>query len=209
MATDKAIALGINALKVAFPNYNPDGVATATLWASVLADMPDNTLDAAILALITEKRQFAPSIGEIRAAAMDLHAKAAGIPDAYQAYEEVINMPASMQRKRAEEGPEGFVIHVADLVFTHPIVEATARRLGWPKQFPTENPGVDRGQFTKAYEAEIARTLSDSGRLPALQEYINERRAEFGIGAMPAISDQIKGITKKLTYDAAGQMRAK
>jgi hypothetical protein len=91
------ITQGINLLKVAFPNYQPDVKGTAELWTAVLGDLPGETLKAAILQCLTEHgRAFAPSIGEIRGAALRLNAKASGIPEAWQAYEEVRKMSADM-----------------------------------------------------------------------------------------------------------------
>lgn len=197
MPNANEIAACINMLKVAFPNYQPDITATADLWKAVFSDMDGAALKSAVLVCLTEKRAFAPSVGEIRAAALDLHARAAGIPDAWAAYDEVCKMPASMERSDliVENGKN--IIEYTPLKFSHPIVEQTARHLGWPKSFPTDNPGVDRGQFSKAYTDEVGRVMSDAGRLPIIQKYIESKRAELRGGA-PALSTTA-GLTKKLT----------
>lgn len=188
MANQSDIASCIHLVCAAFPNYSPDVKATAELWTLVLGDLPADTLKAATLAATMPGtgRQFAPSADEIRTKAAELHALAAGIPDAYRAYEEVEKMPADMtSRKVVEENGENIIYEKA-LQFTHPIVESVARSLGWPKTFPTENPGVDRGQFRQAYETEVRRVMGDAGRLPLLQDYIEGKRAEL-TGKTPAL----------------------
>ena len=186
MSTPHEIAEGINLLKVAYPNYQPDVKRTADLWLLVLGDLPGETLKAAILERVTELgRAFAPSVGEIREAAIRLNALAAGIPDAYRAYDEVVNMPADMlERELVEENGQNFIL-TKKLKFSHPLVETVATLIGWPKTFPTDMPAADRSQFVKAYEAELARSLSDGARLPKIKQYI----AEAGNGrALPEIA---------------------
>lgn len=197
MASRKGIIGGINALIVAFPNYNPELEKTAALWEKLLPDLDDEALEAGILSCLTEKRAFAPSVGEIRAAAVELHVRAAGIPDWPIAYEEVCKMPGSMEYMHVtDEYDEDnrVIIDVHKLTFTHPVVEAVARQLGWPKSFPTDNPGVDRGQFRQAYEAEVSRVASNTARLPALQKYIDSKQAALQGGA-PLLA---AGLAKKL-----------
>lgn len=185
----------LNMLCVAFPNYQPNVDATLALWKIVFEDMAGETLKAAVLQCLTQNRAFAPSAGEIRAAAMELHAKASGIPDAYFAYDEVCKMPADMKLKRAVEEDGKWFMDVHELVFTHPLVEKVARLMGWPKTFPTDMPAADRSQFVKAYDAELVRYMADAGRLPAVQKYIEDKGADLR-GNAPAL---MSAITKKLT----------
>lgn len=184
MADAKDIANAIAACKAAFPNFNPDPAKTPEMWLLTLKDLDSATLQIALLALITEPgRVFAPSIGEIRGAVLDLNAKAQDIPSAWQAYEEVVKMPPSMMGSRVihEEGRN--VIERWELKFSHPLVEEIGRRLGWPKDFPTSNPGVDRAQFTKAYDTELARVLEDASRLKAITDHIEKLRGQYQIEA--------------------------
>lgn len=193
MAKLTEIAACVNMLKVSFPNYQPDVKATCDLWELAFSDMEGETLKASILACITEDRAFAPSVGEIRAAGMKLHAKASGIPDAYQAYDEVIKMPSSMERTEVmddyDPATNTATINVYTLKFTHPLIESVARMIGWPDTFPTNMPGVDRAQFVKAYEAEFARVMADAGRLKFLNDYVESKRPELA-GKMPALITQ-------------------
>ena len=183
MATQVDLVQALDKLKSAYPNYQPDIALTLNLWKELFADIPGETLQAAILACLTEPRAFAPSAGEIRSKALELNARAAGIPDAYRAFEEVCNMPVNMVTATviSEDGKN--VIEYRPLTFSHPLVETVARMIGWPTRFPTDNPGVDRGQFRQAYDAELARYMADAGRLPMLTGYIESKRPQLAGGA--------------------------
>lgn len=195
MANQLEMVECLNMLCVAFPNYQPNVESILALWKTIFFDMQGETLKAAILVCLTEKRAFAPSAGEIRTAAMELHARASGIPDAYTAYAETVAMPADMTLTRAVKEGGQWYIDKHPLVFTHPIVEKTARLMGWPKTFPTDMPAADRSQFVKAYDLELSLYMADHGRLPAIQQYIESKRPELQ-GNAPAL---VAGITKKLT----------
>lgn len=191
MAKLTEIAACVNMLKVSFPNYQPDVKATCDLWELAFSDMEGETLKASILACITEDRAFAPSVGEIRTAGMKLHAKASGIPDAHQAYDEVVNKPTQGEVcgpfERIDEHEWGYPR--LPIPFSHPLVESVARMIGWPDTFPTNMPGVDRAQFIKAYEAEFSRVMADAGRLKFLNDYVESKRPELA-GKMPALITQ-------------------
>ena len=191
MSTLPEIAQGINLLKIAFPNYQPDVKQTAELWYSVLGDLPGDTLKAAILeCLVGASRQFAPSIGEIRGQALRLNAIAAGIPEAWTAFSEVCRMPRDMiDRELIVEDGQNIILERA-LKFSHPLVEDVARKLGWPKSFPSDMPAADRSQFIKAYDAELLHALESAGRLKVVSDYIDSRR-QMGADAL--------ALTVKLT----------
>lgn len=197
MLSPSEIILGIGMLKVAFPNYLPDMRPTAELWSSLLGDLPWETLQAAILQCLVEPRQFAPSIGEIRGAALKLNAKAAGIPDALQAYSEVCNMPGDMSKRRTFEEAGTYYVEVRELKFSHPLVEMVARMLGWPKSFPTDMPAADRSQFIKAYDAELSKQLDEAGRLKIVSDYIKKRRDLMGGDALALAANVTRQLEGK------------
>lgn len=195
MASQVEIIQCIDKLKSGYPNYQPDISKTADLWKELFVDVSGETLKSAILACMAESGDFAPSAGTIRGKAQELNARAAGIPDAYQAYDEVCRMPASMESLSVVvENGQNFIEH-APLKFTHPLVETVARLLGWPKDFPTDLPGVDRGQWVRAYDAELSRYMAEAGRHPALTDYIERKRADLE-GKAPAL---LSGLTQQLT----------
>jgi hypothetical protein len=202
MANAGDIANVIAALKALFPNYSPDIIRadgkpgkTPEMLLAILGDLDRDTLQAATLSLASEPgRAFAPSAGEIRGEALKLRAIAAGIPEAWRAYEEVVNMPADMKRRELVTENQQNFINIYNREFSHPIVESVARMIGWPDTFPTDMPGVDRAQFVKAYDAEVSRTMQDAGRLPLVTQYIENKRAQLE-GKSPAL---IQNITKRL-----------
>ncbi len=197
MLSPSEIIMGIGMLKVAFPNYLPDMRPTAELWSALLGDLPWDTLKAAIMQNLAEPRQFAPSIGEIRQSALRLNAKAAGIPDALQAYSEVCNMPSDMSRRRTFEEAGTYYVEVRELKFSHPLVESVARLLGWPKSFPTDMPAADRSQFIKAYDAELSRQMDEAGRLKLVSDYINNRREMMGGDALALAANVTRQLEGK------------
>jgi hypothetical protein len=201
MSTKADMASLIALFKASFPNYNPDVRITGEIFMQTLADIPGDTLKAAALACVAEfGRQFAPSIGEIRQMAVKLNAEAAGIPDAQSAYAEVVAMPSSMERREAtdERNEQGaIIINVHILQFSHPFVEQVAALIGWPRTFPTDEPGVDRAQFVKFYEVQLNKQLAMAGRLPALTEYVKAKQGDMA-GTLPGV----RALTRQL--EAAG-----
>lgn len=171
----------IAALKAFYPNYSPpDPGQTAVMLMQILGDLPPETLQAAVLKLCADNRAFAPSAGEIRHTALMLNAKAAGIPEAWQAFEETCKMPADMTKRELIQEHGEHVILERPLKFSHPLVESVARMMGWPATFPTDMPAADRSQFIKAYDSELSRALDDAGRLKIVADYIDKRRVMGG-----------------------------
>jgi len=194
MAKISDIANVISGLKAFYPNYNPpDPGQTAVMLMQIIGDLPVETLQAAVVTLCAENRQFAPSAGEIRQAALKLNARAAGIPEAWQAFEEVCRMPADRtSRELIQENGQNIILEKT-LKFSHPLVESVAITMGWPHTFPTDLPAADRSQFIKAYESEMARVMGDAGRLKLVSDYIDKRR-ELGADALSLTAN----LTKQL-----------
>lgn len=199
MAALSEIAQGINLLKIAFPNYQPDIKQTAELWTAVLGDLPGDTLKAAILeCLVGANRQFAPTIGEIRGQALRLNAIAAGIPEGWTAFGEVCKMPRDMiDRELVIENGQNIILE-RELHFSHPLVEDVARKMGWPKSFPTDMPAADRAQFIKAYDAELFHALESAGRIKVVSDYIDSRR-QMGADGLSLTAN----LTKRLEVSHA------
>lgn len=197
------IANVIAALKATYPNYTPsDPTKTAEMFLAILGDLEPDALNTAVLSLAASGREFAPSAGQIRQEAIRLNACAAGIPEDWKAYEEVVNMPAGMIKRRVIE-PEGgngwATIEETQLRFSHPLVESVARMIGWPNSFPTDEPGVDRSQFIRAYKAEVERAMQNSSRPRMIQEYIDAKSLETR-GTIPALAQ----VTRQLEAHHAG-----
>jgi hypothetical protein len=167
-------------MKLAFPNYNPDITSkpcTADVLFDLLEDMPVETLQAAIKTCCSEPgRQFAPSAGEIRGAAINLHMKASGVPAAGEAWQEVLT-----QIRR--HGCRG------DITFSNPVVEKAAKCIGLIEIGMTEDIMPVRAHFLKIYADLLNRAISDAAQLPVITEYIESHKL---------ISGEIKQLTDTL-----------
>lgn len=198
MANPTDIISCVNLLKTAFPNYQPDIDATCDLWKTIFSDMEGATLKAAIVACLTENRAFAPSVGEIRNAAVKLHVAAVGYKSAIEAYDEVMSMPDTMERVQVVEHPgKDAEIVYTKIKFSHPVIETVARSMGWPGKFSSGNPGTDRAQFTRLYEEELTRISTDATRLPILKKYIDDLRPQLAGKTPVLVSDLTKKLEKK------------
>jgi len=136
-----------------YPNWKVTDF-TNEVYFQDLRDIPSDLLELAAQYCRTSQardQRFAPSAGEIRAAASVLHSKALGIPSALEAWQEVCNAPKPY--------PADYIIYrngerIENPVYqwSHALVEKTARQFGWP-DFPTfENESAERAQFFKQYE---------------------------------------------------------
>lgn len=203
MASRATIANIISAMKAAYPNYNPDPAKTPEMFLAGLQDLPDDLVTAASQSKIFESgRAFAPSVGEIRGEAFRLQAQAAGIPDAWQAYEEAINKPTKGEKcgefQRLLDGSYGYPRKPVE--WSHPLVERVAYLMGWPKSFPSQEAGIDRAHFIKAYEAEQGRLLSYASQLPMVRQYVEARRIELqGNPTMGFLATVAKMLDRKST----------
>jgi hypothetical protein len=188
MSTRKDIAEVIGYLKLAFPNYSPDvtsPVNTVDVMFDLLGDVPAETLKLAVRAACAEPgRAFAPAVGEIREAAIKLSVSALGIPNEFEAWAEVCKMPKDRLRSRIEVDANGkmvtnengaVIILEEKLKWSHALIEKTALLMGWP-DFPSEDESLDRAHFFQAYRAEVSRMMESAGELPAIREYVLERR---------------------------------
>jgi hypothetical protein len=194
MSERKDIAAIQARLIASFPNYHPADIElVSTVWLEILADLPADLLKIAVLQYSSENHDFAPSAGTVRDYAMRIQVKSAGIPDAYQAYDEVCKMPADMTRREWKVENEQNIIYEYRVSWSHQIVEQVANTLGWPKRFPTSEPGVDRAQFIKSYDTQLSRQLTDAARLPVVERYIEQSKQN----TLPGINQLSKRLEMK------------
>src|SRR5512136_1473043 len=100
MATAQDIAQIIKILRTAFPNYHPDPNSTPELLFQLLHDLPTDLLKVAVLETCVQPgRAFAPRVGEIREAVIKLQVRIQNIPDEYEAWGELRDMPKDMLHK--------------------------------------------------------------------------------------------------------------
>lgn len=183
MCSIMGVARCLDKLKQArYHNYNLSTQETegvADLWMEILIDVDDQTLMAATLLWISEDHAFGPSVGEVRGAAVRLMVKSSGIPDPYQAYEEVVKKPTKGEKigglQVLGDGTWGYPRKPVE--FSSPVVEAVAYMMGWPDKFPTDNPVADRAQFSKAYEQESRRSIENATCHPVIRDHVDSRKS--------------------------------
>lgn len=183
MSTLKDVSKVLLFISAAYSNFSPNDF-TPQVFLQILGDLPAELLEAAVMKCLGEARPFAPSPGEIRAAAMHLQAQSQGVPSAAAAYAEAANMPAN-QTKLLGVAQDG-VIEYARIRWSHPFVERIAKMVGWLSSFPSDNPTADRAQFLKIYDSELQKELQSAYQLPAVEKYLS------------AAQNGIKQLTEKL-----------
>ena len=209
MSMRKDIAEMIGYMKLAFPNYAPDvtsPINTVDVLFDLLGDFPAETLRLAVRAACAEAgRAFAPAAGEIREMAIRLSISALGIPNEFEAWAEVCKMPKDMLRIRIELDKNGnmitnekgaVLIHEERLHWSHELVGRAALLMGWP-DFPGEDESLDRAHFFQAYRAEISRLMENEGELPAVRQFIEERRRNAPI----TLGQELKKLEARIPHE--------
>jgi hypothetical protein len=190
MADEKDIAGVVAMLGAAYPNFSPTE-HTVEVYFQTLRDLPSELLRTAALHAISEAgRKFAPSVGELRAAAAEIQRRAANIPSSYQAWQEV--MQAIREIGSYRPAPE----------FSHALVDESVRALGWRNLCMSENAAADRARFIAAYEQLEQRLEVERMMLPAVRAYIEARG-----GQLPAPAAHIEALAESLSK-SAGRRRS-
>lgn len=174
MATKSEIAKIVDMLIDAYPKFDLRP-GTLETYYKLLKDLPSELLEGAALECTT-KRDFFPSVHELRLAATQIKRQALKIPTAYQAWNDLIRSgdgETTTLNKTADSSYE--IIH-DKYKFLHPLVEHVGRMLGYPKHFPGENIVADRAHYYRAYEDELQNLLDLEVQLPEVKEYINQKR---------------------------------
>lgn len=189
MASRKTIAEIIAIISSAYPRFSVDQ-STVDVWISFVADIPDDLLKASVCRFISSAdHPFPPSIPEIRAQATDIRREVVGVPTAFEAWEEVINMPAPRTTRLMRDG---VWVEPEDAVWKNEVVGIVAARLGWPKRFPTGSDEMaDRAHFVKAYESEVRKRLQTETQVPLVTKYIEQEKSKRLL--------DVTGEMKKLT----------
>jgi hypothetical protein len=170
MSDIKTIASMLKEIAAAYPAWKADE-DTIKVWTVYLVDMPDDLLVTAVRKFISSSgHAFAPSIPEIRAMAADIKRQTAGIPTAYEAWEDLLAAGSGVKR-RLTEGNE--IVH-ENYTFKHPMVKHVAEQLGWPARFPggTDQEMADRSHFIKAYDQAVGAMIKAETQLTQVTNYI-------------------------------------
>lgn len=129
--------------------------ATAKVWLETLADLDAKHVELAARRLMAEARPFMPSVGELRAAALEVADPQPPIPDADEALAELFG---EIRRVGWNGTPS----------LSPPVAAAVAAVGGWWEVCCSE-PAVLRRHFADAYKATRARCQRerDTAQLPA------------------------------------------
>ena len=169
---DNEIVKILGVLAAAYPRFNLTE-QTITAYTTFLRDMDAASLQAAAAQCATT-RDFFPSVHELRQAVAELERKAAGLPTAYEAYEDACDAHKPYTLCGYDEN-HVYGERLIEYKWLHSLVERVARQLGWPGDFPGDTPGVDRAHFVKAWEMAVTEKQQDSLMLPAVRDYIEKR----------------------------------
>jgi hypothetical protein len=174
MASNDEVAKILAMLAASYPRFQLTR-ETIAAYVQLLGDIPTHALKAAAMQCATSGTFF-PSVHELRQAVADLQRNARGIPSAFEAWYDVSNGPKAETLKGLEEEGGKFYITTHTREWSHPLVERVAKLLGWPTEFPGDNPVADRAHFFKAYDSLLAEEMSSAVRHPAIQGYIDSEK---------------------------------
>jgi len=156
-ATFKAV---MAVLASTYPNFKL-GPGTLDAYYTVLGDLDADMLKAATLHIAATSKWF-PAASEIRAAAFSLVEQSEGVPDAYEAWTQVLSEIGRVGRSGRPN-------------WTHEAVGATVQAIGgWGYLCMSENMVADRARFVEAYGMMVNRERERVRMLPAVQAQIGK-----------------------------------
>lgn len=168
--SENAVFKCFKILVAAYPGTSIDD-STGKLYARLLADLPDDILEAAVLDHISRSIWF-PKVAELRSACAELmHGTGRYAPDAYSAWAEVSQ--AIPQYGSWRRPP-----------FSHPLIEQTVDAMGWRNLCLSTNQTSDRMRFVEAFDIYKSRQLDDAVTLPQIAALTERFRLPAGINKM-------------------------
>jgi len=157
MSNGNNLAKCIGLLMAAYPRQEfPE--PSQRLYARMLADIPGDLLEAAIMDIIS-KKTFLPSISEIREAAAGLVEKSAGQVSAVEAWAHVCKQITRVGRYGSPDFDD----------ITRRAVEAVG---GWRELCNSENAVADRARFYQAYDQLASSGRGDAMMLPGVRALV-------------------------------------
>lgn len=152
MVTQEEITRLLAVIAAAYPAFKVENVVQVKIWYESLKDCNYDQIKMAIQKHIIENK-WPPSIAEIREGVVNISNPE--IPAKDEAWGEVMQAMQKFGVYRAKDAMESM----------HPVVAATAKRMGWREMCHGDNIGVVRGQFLKMYEI-IERREKTAGLMP-------------------------------------------
>lgn len=169
----------------AYPN-KAIGEETIQIYLRLLADIPADLLKAAALAHVT-KSQFFPTVAELRDAGAALMERALGLPNAYDAWNEVCRAITTHGHYRRPE-------------FSHTLIQKSVDACGgWRALCMSENQVADRARFFQVYETYQGREKEDNRQLPEVSSMIAALSERLGAGTGRALSTGFQVLTHPAT----------
>ena len=176
MATKQDVFEVLTMLAAAYPRYKLVK-ETIQAYSVLLQDLDAEELKTAAMDCAA-KRDFYPSVHELRQAVVEIRRKTNRVPSGYEAWGEVL-AAGTGTRKEVEETDQGWEIIKTDFVFSHPLVEQVARMMGWPVSFPGgQTEMADRAHYIKAYDQAINDAMNNEITLPEVREFIEKGQAK-------------------------------
>lgn len=178
MANSRTIAQVLAEITVLYPLMFTPTPEQTTIWSMYLRDLDDELLLNALHHYVaTAKDNYPPSVPALRRAASDLKRQAAGVPTAFEAWENLLEVGDGHYRTRiADECSEDgrILIEHIKVDFSHPLVKQVASQLGWPR-FPNQaDINIDRAHFFKAYESAVGKITDEERELPDVRAYLEK-----------------------------------
>lgn len=176
MANKQEVFEVLTMLAAAYPRYKLVK-ETIQAYSILLQDLDPEELRTAAMDCAS-KRDFYPSVHELRQAVVEIRRQTNRVPTAYEAWSQVL-AAGTGSRKVVEEGQEGWIIVEKKYLFSHPLVEQVARMLGWPASFPGgDTEMADRAHFLKAYDQQARDAMNHEITLPEVRAYIEKSQAK-------------------------------
>ena len=160
---------------------------TVAVYTKLLDDIPIELLRAAAVRCAADC-DFFPSVHELRGAVSGIRRIKSGIPTDYEAWQDLLK--AIPDHKEWVENPDdkeyGGYFGLRAHKFIHPIVRQVGEMLGWPEDFPGDNPTADRSHFIKAYNQAVEKMLDEENMPQELKDFINaSSQVLLGEGGKP------------------------
>ena len=176
MATKQDVFEVLTMLAAAYPRYKLVK-ETIQAYTVLLQDLDAEELRTAAMDCAA-KRNFYPSVHELRQAVVEIRRKTNRVPTAYEAWSEVL-AAGTGSRMEAIQVEGGWAIEKKKYIFSHPLVEQVARMLGWPTSFPGgDTEMADRAHFLKAYEQQAREAMNHEITLPEVRAFIEKSQAK-------------------------------
>ena len=131
---------------------------TAELWAKLLADIPYEVAEKALMKVLVSCRHF-PTVAEIREAAADLTNP---VPSPAEAWEEVLANISRYGHYDAERGVKAL----------SPVTSKAVRAIGYTEICLSENIDATRAHFFRVYEQYAKREKECAVLPPKVREFM-------------------------------------